>query len=84
MAVYSRSSRVYCSPREVWVWHEGPDALRELVPPWEPVQVIQAPPSLAPGTKAGVQVGPFSSMQMAPPTGSEDANALTHQNSVSS
>ena len=40
----------------VFAFHERPDALRLLTPPWEPVQVIRAAPSLQPGERALIKV----------------------------
>ena len=34
---------------EVWEWHTRPGAMRRLVPPWQPMTVVQESPSLAEG-----------------------------------
>ena len=34
---------------EVWAWHTRPGAMRRLVPPWQPMTVLQESPSLAEG-----------------------------------
>ena len=46
----------------VFAFHERPDALPLLTPPWERVEIIQPPTSLRPGTRVvlRVHVGPFS------------------------
>lgn len=37
-------------PRErVWAWHARPGAMRRLVPPWQPMRVVQEADSLADG-----------------------------------
>ncbi|WP_137148295.1 TIGR01777 family oxidoreductase [Mycolicibacterium sp. CR10] len=35
---------------EVWRWHERPGAMRRLVPPWQPMTVVQESTSLADGS----------------------------------
>jgi ligand-binding SRPBCC domain-containing protein len=35
----------------LFAFHERPEALRLLIPPWERVQIVQPPASLAPGTR---------------------------------
>ncbi|MGZ8803197.1 MAG: TIGR01777 family oxidoreductase, partial [Mycobacterium sp.] len=34
---------------EVWGWHARPGAMRRLVPPWQPMTVLQEADSLADG-----------------------------------
>ncbi|HEY9264670.1 MAG TPA: TIGR01777 family oxidoreductase [Mycobacterium sp.] len=34
---------------EVWAWHERPGAMRRLVPPWQPMTVLQEADSLSDG-----------------------------------
>ena len=45
----------------MFVWHQSPDALARLIPPWERVEVEQAPASLGDGQIAVLvlRVGPF-------------------------
>jgi hypothetical protein len=38
-------------PSEAFRFHETPDALRHLIPPWEPMRVAEAPGGLQPGTR---------------------------------
>jgi ligand-binding SRPBCC domain-containing protein len=50
------------APIEVlWAFHERPDALRLLSPPWERIEIIQPPRSLAVGTRVIVRawLGPI-------------------------
>lgn len=35
---------------EVWAWHTRPGAMHRLVPPWQPMRVVQETDSLADGT----------------------------------
>jgi ligand-binding SRPBCC domain-containing protein len=44
-------SRIAAPPAKVFAFHERPDALPLLVPPWEKVQVVQPPSSLQVGTR---------------------------------
>ncbi|MBS2022555.1 MAG: SRPBCC family protein [Deltaproteobacteria bacterium] len=45
----------------VFAFHEAPDALERLVPPWETVQLVQRGGSLAPGTRVVMRtrIGPL-------------------------
>jgi uncharacterized protein len=59
--VFIKSSEIPASAREVFAWHQSPNALKTLIPPWEKVTVEQAPASLADGALAVLvlHVGPF-------------------------
>jgi hypothetical protein len=61
IAVFSKSSEIQAYARDVFAWHQSPDALRKLIPPWENVIVEQAPTSLGDGATAVLvlHVGPF-------------------------
>lgn len=48
---FVKESRLAVSPVEVFRFHETPDALRQLIPPWEPMHVAEAPSGLQPGTR---------------------------------
>lgn len=50
-------SRLGASARRVFSWHQSPEALRELIPPWEPVNVETPPPNLRDGAVAVLRVG---------------------------
>jgi ligand-binding SRPBCC domain-containing protein len=54
-------SVIRCSPERLFAFHELPDALQRLTPPWETSRVIQAAASLRPGQRAIVEirVAPF-------------------------
>lgn len=41
----------------VFAWHRSADALERLIPPWEPVRVVQRPASLGDGSLAVLLVG---------------------------
>jgi hypothetical protein len=52
IAAFIKSSEIQASARDVFAWHQSPDALKKLIPPWEKVTVDQAPPSLGDGATA--------------------------------
>lgn len=49
------------SAAQVYAFHERPDALERLIPPWERVRVVKGPESLAKGARVILRqwVGPF-------------------------
>jgi ligand-binding SRPBCC domain-containing protein len=51
MPTYIRETRIDATPETVFAFHERPDALPLLVPPWEKVTVEKPPTSLAVGTE---------------------------------
>lgn len=59
---YVHESFIAAPPEAVFAFHERPDALALLVPPWERVEVIQPPATLQPGTRVllRMRVGPLA------------------------
>lgn len=59
--LFVHQSRIEAPPDAVFAFHERPDALRRLVPPWERVEVVTPPSSLAPGTRVvlRMRMGPL-------------------------
>jgi ligand-binding SRPBCC domain-containing protein len=53
---FTTSTHIRATPERVFAFHELPDALRRLTPPWEKMRVVQAAPSLRPGSRAIVAV----------------------------
>ena len=49
--LFVHQSVIAAPPARVFAFHERPDALKLLVPPWESVEVVQPPASLLPGTR---------------------------------
>lgn len=49
------------SAERLWAFHERPDALRLLTPPWQKVEILQPPASLAVGTRVVLRtkIGPL-------------------------
>ncbi len=62
MAHFIKQSEVAAPVEEVFAFHERPDALEALTPPWEPVEIIQRPDGLKIGTRAilRMKMGPFT------------------------
>jgi ligand-binding SRPBCC domain-containing protein len=58
---FLHQSVIAAAPEAVFAFHERPDALARLVPPWERVEVLQPPASLQPGTRVvlRMRIGPF-------------------------
>jgi ligand-binding SRPBCC domain-containing protein len=52
MPVFHKRTRLGAPAARVFAWHQSPDALTKLIPPWEKVTVEQAPASLGNGDRA--------------------------------
>jgi ligand-binding SRPBCC domain-containing protein len=48
---YVKESRINAPPEVVFAFHESPDALRLLIPPWENMRVAESAGSLRPGSR---------------------------------
>ncbi len=61
MPQFVYSSIIPAPVAQVFAFHESPDALERLTPPWQPVQVIRKDPSLQFGARVEllVPIGPF-------------------------
>ena len=59
--LFEHESVIEASPAEVFAFHERPDALALLSPPWQSTRILQPPRSLQVGTvvKLRVRVGPL-------------------------
>jgi hypothetical protein len=53
--LFLKESLIHASPERVFAFHELPDAFRRLMPPWEKTRIIEAAPSLEPGSRAVVE-----------------------------
>jgi len=58
---FEKRSVFAASVEAVFAFHEQPEALERLIPPWDPSKVIVAPTSLAVGTVVILEtrIGPF-------------------------
>jgi ligand-binding SRPBCC domain-containing protein len=54
-------THIPCTPERLFAFHELPDALQRLLPPWEKSRVVQSAPSLRAGSRTivDVRVVPF-------------------------
>ncbi len=48
---YIRETRIAASPEAVFRFHESPEALERLIPPWEHMRVAESAGSLQPGSR---------------------------------
>lgn len=48
---FIKESRITAPPEVVFAFHECPDALRYLIPPWENMHVVESSDSLEPGSR---------------------------------
>lgn len=52
---FVKESLIRASPERVFAFHELPDALARLTPPWERVRVVESAPTLLVGSRAVVE-----------------------------
>lgn len=58
---FVRESRIEAPASVVFAFHERPDALQLLTPPWQKTEIVQPPTSLAVGTRVilRTKIGPI-------------------------
>jgi ligand-binding SRPBCC domain-containing protein len=58
---YTKQSHIAAPPAAVFAFHEQPDALARLTPPWDRVEIIEGGGSIRPGARVvlRLRVGPF-------------------------
>lgn len=58
---FVKRSRLAAPPEAVFRWHEAPDAIERLTPPWAPVRVLERSGGLEAGARVvlGLGVGPL-------------------------
>lgn len=49
--MFTKETRINARPDVVFAFHESPDALTQLIPPWEQMKVRESPGSLQPGSR---------------------------------
>ena len=61
MPVFEKRTRIQASPARVFAFHERPDALTRLIPPWDDSRVVEKTPGLDVGTRAVIEtrIGPI-------------------------
>lgn len=57
VARFIKETRIEAPASLVFAWHERPEALEKLVPPWTPVRIVQPPSSLTDGARAILSLG---------------------------
>jgi len=55
--IYQKETRIPCSAEALFHWHEHPLAFKRLMPPREPVRVLQHPGTITDGSRAVLLVG---------------------------
>jgi ligand-binding SRPBCC domain-containing protein len=62
MDEFVKRTRIDAPAAAVFAWHERPDAIRKLIPPWEPVTLLKPPAHVRDGATAvlRLRVGPLS------------------------
>lgn len=60
--VYESAMRA--TPERVFAFHELPDALQRLTPPWESAKVVEAAPNLRPGSRAVIETSLFGPLKV--------------------
>ena len=60
--LFEKTTRIDAPPSAVFAFHERPDALKQLIPPWEKAEVVEGGGSLAVGSRVVLKMalGPFS------------------------
>jgi ligand-binding SRPBCC domain-containing protein len=64
---FVQESRIARTPAEVFAFHQRPEALTSITPPWEHVTVVGNVPPIEPGRRVSLRtkIGPFSVMWVA-------------------
>ena len=65
---FVKESLIHATPERVFAFHERPDALRLLTPPWERARVVQAALISSVGSRAIIEspiFGPFKTLWVA-------------------
>ena len=52
---FIKESLIHATPERVFAFHELPDALQRLTPPWESARVVKAATGLRPGSQAIIE-----------------------------
>lgn len=74
MPIFVKRTRIAAPARQVFAWHRRPEALEELIPPWERVVVERRPENLRDGAVAVLRMslGPIGFRWVAEHRGYED------------
>jgi ligand-binding SRPBCC domain-containing protein len=55
--IFEKRTRIPAPARQVFAWHEGPDALRSLIPPRDPVRVVRQSGGVRDGAEVVLALG---------------------------
>lgn len=56
---FTKESVIHAAPERVWAFHELPDALERLTPPWERVRVVEKAQGLQVGSRVIIETKLF-------------------------
>ncbi len=56
MPIFEKRTRIAAPAEVVYAFHDRPEALTLLIPPWEPARVVEKTPGLDVGVRAVVEV----------------------------
>jgi ligand-binding SRPBCC domain-containing protein len=61
MPIFEKRSRIAAPPERVFAFHERPDALERLTPPWEKARIIEKTPGIQVGARVVFEtaIGPI-------------------------
>jgi hypothetical protein len=67
MPVFEKRTRIAASPEVVFAFHERPDALSRLLPPWEEARIIERTGGLEVGARSVLEarIGPIKQRMVA-------------------
>jgi ligand-binding SRPBCC domain-containing protein len=55
--IFEKRSQINASADRVFAWHESPDALQQLIPPGDPVRVIEHMGGIRDGARVVIEIG---------------------------
>lgn len=78
MTHFQKSSLITAPPEAVWRFHERPDILKLLTPPWQPVEAVRREGGLGPGAESEFRLwlGPLPVTWLARHTDEYEPNRL--------
>jgi ligand-binding SRPBCC domain-containing protein len=56
VAIFEKRTRIAAPAEVVFAFHDRPEALTLLIPPWEPARVVEKTPGLGVGVRAIIEV----------------------------
>lgn len=67
MPIFEKRSRIAATPERVFAFHEAPDALERLTPPWEKVRVVEKTGGIEAGARVVLEtwIGPLKTRWVA-------------------